>query len=149
MRAVTAVFGRINGQPPASQFATHQSPGQAWNELTRTARYPSKTGLTARYGQRNHDSKFTKSVYDRTSTALRASEIEALSWRDLLWNERRIRVSKCWAKGKDSKTKTEASDGYVPLHRILAAWRLRSVSSVKSYHTVLWEQFAHDSDWKG
>ena len=31
----------------------------------------------------------------------------------------------------------------------LAFRRLRLVSSVKSYRTVLWEQFAHDSDWKG
>jgi len=38
--------------------------------------------------------------------------------------------SKRWAKGKDGETKTEASDGYVPLHPILAAhqrsWREQS-----------------------
>jgi integrase len=64
------------------------------------------------------------------ATALRASEILALRWRDLLWNEGRIRVSKRWAKGEDGETKTEASDGYVPLHPILAAhlrsWREQS-----------------------
>jgi integrase len=59
------------------------------------------------------------------ATALRASEILALRWMDLLWNEGRIRVSKRWAKGADGETKTEASDGYVPLHPILAA-HLRS-----------------------
>src|SRR5712671_4307356 len=59
------------------------------------------------------------------ATALRASEMLALRWSDLLWNEGRIRISKCWAKGKDGQTKTETSDGYVPLHPTLAA-RLRS-----------------------
>jgi integrase len=51
-------------------------------------------------------------------------------WSDLLWNEGRIRISKRWAKGKDGDTKTEASDGYVPLHPVLAAhlrsWRAQS-----------------------
>lgn len=55
------------------------------------------------------------------ATALRASEILALRWADILWDEHRIRVSKRWAKGKDGETKTEASDGYVPLHPTLAA----------------------------
>ncbi len=54
----------------------------------------------------------------------------ALRWSDVLWNEGRIRISKRWAKGKDGETKTEASDGYVPLHPILAAhlrsWREQS-----------------------
>ena len=54
------------------------------------------------------------------ATALRASEILSLRWADILWNERRIRVSKRWAKGEDGETKTEASDGYVPLHHLLA-----------------------------
>ncbi|HEX2329926.1 MAG TPA: tyrosine-type recombinase/integrase, partial [Candidatus Angelobacter sp.] len=31
-----------------------------------------------------------------------------------------IRVSKRWAKGEDGETKTEASDGYVPLHPLLS-----------------------------
>ena len=41
--------------------------------------------------------------------------------------EERIRVSKRWVEGMDAETKTEASDGYVPLHPILAGhlrrWR--------------------------
>src|ERR1700686_3909589 len=48
----------------------------------------------------------------------------------MLWNEGRVRISKCWANGKDGATKTEASDGYVPLHPVLAAhlrsWREQS-----------------------
>ena len=59
------------------------------------------------------------------ATAPRASEILALRWRALLWNAGRIRISKRWAKGADGETKTETSDGYVPLHPILAA-HLRS-----------------------
>jgi len=54
------------------------------------------------------------------ATALRSSEILALRWADVLWGERRIRVSKRWAKGEDGETKTDASDGYVPLHPVLA-----------------------------
>ena len=61
------------------------------------------------------------------ATALRSSEILALRWADVLWDERRIRVSKRWAKGEDGETKTDASDGYVPLHLVLAghlrAWQ--------------------------
>ncbi|MGO9272831.1 MAG: tyrosine-type recombinase/integrase [Terriglobia bacterium] len=54
------------------------------------------------------------------ATALRASEILALRWSDILWDEGRIRISKRWAMGKEGETKTEASDGYVPLHPVLA-----------------------------
>ena len=54
------------------------------------------------------------------ATALRSSEILALRWADIVWVEERIRISKRWAKGKDGETKTEASDGYVPLHPVLA-----------------------------
>lgn len=64
------------------------------------------------------------------ATALRASEILALRWDDVLWSEARIRISKRWAKGEDGETKTEASDGYVPLHLLLAEhlrdWHLQS-----------------------
>ena len=54
------------------------------------------------------------------ATALRSSEILALRWADILWEEGKIRVCKRWAKGKDGETKTEASDGYVPVHPVLA-----------------------------
>jgi integrase len=54
------------------------------------------------------------------ATALRSSEILALRWADILWLEGKIRVSKRWAYGKDGETKTEASDGYVPMHPVLA-----------------------------
>ena len=54
------------------------------------------------------------------ATALRSSEILSLRWSDILWDEGRVRVSKRWAKGEDGETKTEASDGYVPLHPVLA-----------------------------
>ena len=61
------------------------------------------------------------------ATALRSSEILALRWSDVLWGEGRIRVSKRWAKGEDGETKTDASDGYVPMHPVLAghlrAWQ--------------------------
>jgi integrase len=66
------------------------------------------------------------------ATALRASEMLALRWRDVLWNEGRIRISKRWSQGKDGATKTEASDGYVPLHPVLAA-HLRSWRKQSSY----------------
>lgn len=54
------------------------------------------------------------------ATALRASEMLALRWSDVLWEEGRIRVCKRWAKGEDGETKTDASDGYVPMHPVLA-----------------------------
>jgi integrase len=64
------------------------------------------------------------------ATALRSSEILALRWADVMWGEGRIRVSKRWAKGADGETKTDASDGYVPLHPVLAghlrAWQRQS-----------------------
>src|ERR1700677_4443937 len=46
--------------------------------------------------------------------------ILALRWDDVLWTEGRIRISKRWAKGEDGETKTEASDGYVPMHTLLS-----------------------------
>jgi integrase len=72
------------------------------------------------------------------ATALRASEMLALRWTDVLWNEGRIRISKRWANGKDGETKTDASDGYVPLHPILSA------------HLRLWREqspYAEDEDF--
>jgi integrase len=53
------------------------------------------------------------------ATALRASEMLALRWHDIRWHENRIRVSKRWAGG-DGETKTDASNGYVPMHPLLA-----------------------------
>ena len=50
------------------------------------------------------------------ATALRASEVLALRWSDVHWDEERIQISKRWAKGKDGDTKTKASNAYVPLH---------------------------------
>lgn len=72
------------------------------------------------------------------ATALRASEILSLRWSDIRWQEGRIRVSKRWAKGEEGETKTEASDGYVPLHPLLA------------YHLRIWQlqsPFARDTDF--
>jgi integrase len=64
------------------------------------------------------------------ATALRASEIVSLRWSDILWNDGQIRISKRWAKGEDGETKTEASNGYVPMHPVLAEylkeWRAQS-----------------------
>jgi integrase len=64
------------------------------------------------------------------ATALRSSEILALRWTDIVWLEGKTRVSKRWANGKDGGTKTEASDGYVPLHPVLAEhlreWRAQT-----------------------
>jgi integrase len=61
------------------------------------------------------------------ATALRSSELLSLRWADVKWDEGRIRISKRWAAGKDGNTKTEGSDGYVPLHSALAChlldWR--------------------------
>lgn len=65
------------------------------------------------------------------ATALRASELVAIRWSDLRWADGRIRVSKRWSRGKDGATKTESSDGYVPLHprlaRHLRAWRRKTL----------------------
>jgi integrase len=64
------------------------------------------------------------------ATALRSSELLALRWADLRFEEGRIRVSKRWSRGKDGATKTKGSDGFVPLHKRLArhlkCWRSRT-----------------------
>jgi integrase len=58
------------------------------------------------------------------ATALRASEILALRWSDLLWNEGRIRISKRWAKGwRDQnggvgRIRSAASDSDCPSARM-------------------------------
>ncbi len=56
------------------------------------------------------------------ATALRASEIISLRWSDILWSDGQIRISKRWAKGEDGETKTAASNGYVPMHPVLAQY---------------------------
>ena len=70
------------------------------------------------------------------ATALRSSEILSLRWDDILWNEGKVRVSKRWAKGEDGETKTEASDGYVPMHPVLAQ-QLRGWHSQTAYATAM------------
>jgi integrase len=50
------------------------------------------------------------------ATALRASELLALRWSDVLWEQARIAVTKRWSRGKDGPTKTRKSEGHVPLH---------------------------------
>ncbi|MGB8885736.1 MAG: hypothetical protein WCC87_03385 [Candidatus Korobacteraceae bacterium] len=60
-------------------------------------------------------------VLTYAATALRSSEILALRWADILWNEEKIRLSKRWSDGREGPTKTDASDGYVPLHPLLAS----------------------------
>jgi integrase len=77
-------------------------------------------------------------VLSCAATALRASEVLALRWSDIEWDENRIRVSKRWAKGKDGATKTEASDGYVPLHPLLA-------DHLKAWHEAT--PYAGDADF--
>jgi integrase len=54
------------------------------------------------------------------ATALLSSEILALRWAEIRWEEEPIRVSNRWVKGKDRETKAEASDGYGSLHPVLA-----------------------------
>ena len=70
------------------------------------------------------------------ATALRLSEILALRRADILWEAERIRVSKRWLKGKDGETKTEASDGYVPLHPVLKA-RAETPAAERRAHTSM------------
>lgn len=72
-----------------------------------------------------------------TPPSLRRSDIE--------WADERIRISKRWAKGEDGETKTEASDGFVPLHPMLAD-RLRAWQSRSPYPTP--EDFLFPSERK-
>jgi integrase len=69
-------------------------------------------------------------ILTTAATALRSSELLALRWSDIRFEEARIRVSKRWSRGKDGATKTERSDGHVPLHsglaRHLRAWHART-----------------------
>ena len=61
---------------------------------------------------------------------LRASEVLALRWGDVLWEQAKIAVSKRWSRGKDGPTKTRKSEGHVPLHPALAyrlkEWRIQT-----------------------
>ncbi|WP_161557441.1 tyrosine-type recombinase/integrase [Acidisarcina polymorpha] len=61
------------------------------------------------------------------ATALRSSEIIALRWSDIHWEQGKISISKRWAKGRDGETKTASSTGTVPLHPVLA-------ESLKEWH---------------
>ena len=55
------------------------------------------------------------------ATALRSSEVLALRWADILWEERKIRIAKSWkGTGVDGNTKTRSSERDVPLSRVLA-----------------------------
>jgi integrase len=69
-------------------------------------------------------------VFTCAATALRASELIALRWVDLRFDEGCIRICKRWSRGKEGATKTAYSDGFVPLHPSLArhmrAWRART-----------------------
>jgi len=55
------------------------------------------------------------------ATALRCSEVLALRWADILWDERKIRIVKSRKKtGVDGDTKTPASERNAPMGRVLA-----------------------------
>jgi len=69
------------------------------------------------------------------ATALRASEIISLRWSDILWSDGQIRISKRWAKGEDGETKTAASNGYVPMHPVLAQY-LKEWRALSPYSKV-------------
>jgi integrase len=71
-------------------------------------------------------------VFTVAATALRASEVIALRWADIMWDESRIRINKRWRKGKDGKPKTEASDSTVALGPILAHY-LRTWKGLSPY----------------
>jgi integrase len=64
-------------------------------------------------------------VFTVAATALRASEVIALRWVDIMWSENRIKVNKRWRKGRDGKPKTAASDSTVALGSILAHYLRR------------------------
>jgi integrase len=69
-------------------------------------------------------------VFTCAATTLWASELIALCWVDLRFDERRIRICKHWSRGKEGATKTAHSVGFVPLHpclvRHMHAWRART-----------------------
>lgn len=59
-------------------------------------------------------------VFVVAATALRCSEVLALRWADILWEERKIRIVKSWKKtGVDGDTKTQCSERNSPMGRVL------------------------------
>jgi integrase len=59
-------------------------------------------------------------VFVVAATVLRSSEVLALRWADILWEERKIRIIKSRKKtGVDGSTKTPASERNVPMGRVL------------------------------
>ncbi|HEX8801603.1 MAG TPA: site-specific integrase [Terriglobales bacterium] len=58
------------------------------------------------------------------ATALRASELLALRWADVLWDDGKVAITKRWSRGKDGPTKNRRSEGYVPMHPALAQFLL-------------------------
>jgi integrase len=65
-------------------------------------------------------------VFVVAATALRCSEVLALRWADIIWEERKIRIAKSWKRtGVDGNTKTEASDRNAPMGRVLMHYLLK------------------------
>jgi integrase len=59
-------------------------------------------------------------VFVVAATALRSSEVRALRWADIFWDERRIRIMKSWKKtGVDGDKKTPSSERDVPMGWVL------------------------------
>ncbi|MFZ1136570.1 MAG: site-specific integrase, partial [Candidatus Korobacteraceae bacterium] len=72
------------------------------------------------------------------ATALRSSELLALRWADILWEQERIAITKRWSRGKDGPTKSRKSEGHVPLHPALA-------THLKEWHTQT--PYARETDF--
>ena len=66
------------------------------------------------------------------ATALRSSELLALRWADVSWEQSKIAISKRWSHGKDGPTKSRKSEGHVPLHPALA-WHLSEWRTMTPY----------------
>lgn len=73
-------------------------------------------------------------VFVVAATALRSSEVLALRWADILWEERKIRIIKSRKKtGVDGDTKTPASERDVGLGRVLPS-RMAKANSIRETH---------------